>query len=166
MTKKSCIAFAIILLLATTAAGAIPLSAWNSAGVGILMERTAVKAALGTPDGTEGTMEWYDIAGNEGLSRVSLDFLDTGKVQAVSLAFVSGSLDLDTLCSIIMKAFPDSQEIHRDDRIGIFLGRSTENDEPVYFLAMADEPGGDKGPELITMTESANRFYQEQKSLQ
>ena len=166
MIKKSCSSFAIILLLATTAAGAIPISAWNSAGVGILMERTAVTGALGTPDGTEGTLAWYDIAENEGLSRVSLDFLDTDKVQAVSLAFAPGSVDLDTLCSIVMKAFPGTQEVHRDDRIAIFLGRSTENDEPVYFLAMTDEPGSGKGPELITMTESANRYYQDQKSLQ
>lgn len=166
MTKKFLTAFVIMLFLAATAAEAIPLSTWNSAGVGILTERAAVLDALGTPDGKEGTLEWYDITGNEGLSRVSLDFLDTGKVQAVSLSFAPDSVDLDTLCSIVMKAFPGTQEVHRDDRITIFLGRSTENEEPVYFLAMADEPDGDRGPELISMTESANRYYQEQKKPQ
>lgn len=164
MTKKFLTAFMIMLLPA--AAGAIPFSTWNSAEVGILTERAAVMDALGTPDGKEGTLEWYDITGNERLSRVSLDFLDTEKVQTESLAFAPGSVDLDTLCSIVMRAFPGIQEVHRDDRIAIFLGRSTENEEPVYFLAAADEPDGGRGPELISMTESANRHYQEQKKPQ
>lgn len=163
MTKKFCISFVIVLLLATVTSCSIPISVWNSAGVGILMERSAVKDALGSPDGIEGTLEWYDIAGKEGLSKVSLDFLDTGKVQAVSLAFAPGSVDLDTLCSIVRSAFPGTQDVHRDEHIAVFLGRSTENDEPVYFLAMADDPDDGKGPELITMTEYANRYYQDQK---
>lgn len=156
----------IMLLFTATASGAIPLSTWNSAGVGILMERTAVREALGASDGTEGNLEWYDIAGNEGLSRVSLDYLETGRVQAVSLAFVPGSIDLDTLSAIVKKAFPNTQDVHRDARMAVFLGRSTENNEPVYFLAMADDPEAGKGPELITMTELANRHYQDQKELQ
>ncbi|MDO9509572.1 MAG: hypothetical protein Q7I97_09610 [Thermovirgaceae bacterium] len=166
MTKRICAAFVIMLFLGASASGAIPPSAWNSAGVGILMERTAVRGALGAPSGTDGTLEWYDITGSEGLSRVSLDYLDTGRVQAVSLAFVPGSIDLDTLCSIVKKAFPDTQDVHRDERLAIFLGRSTENNEPVYLLAMADDPDGGKGSELITMTELANLHYQEQKAPQ
>ena len=155
----------IILMFTTAAYGSIPASIWNSAGISILTERNAVISALGTPDGTENTLEWYDISGNGGLSRVSLDFLDTGKVQAVSLAFAPGSIDLDTLCSIVMKAFPGTQEVIREDHIAIFLGKSTENDEPVYFLAMADDPGSGKGPELISMTEYANCYYRQQRSM-
>lgn len=164
MMRKTFTAFAILILLAASASGSIPLSAWNSAGVTILMERNAVTDALGSPDGVEDTMVWYDIEGSEGISRVSIDYLDSDKVQAVSLDFAPGSIDLDTLCSIVKSTFPDTQDVHRDDRIAIFLGRSTENDEPVYFLAMADDPAGGKGAELITMTEFANLYYKEQQS--
>lgn len=159
--KKILTVSVLLVLLTSSASGAIPLSTWNSAGVGILMEMPAVRQALGDPSGAEGTLEWYDISGNEGLSRVTLDYLDSGKIQAVSLAFAPGSIDLDTLCSIVRRAFPDTQEVHRDDRMAVFLGRSTETGEPVYFLAMANDSAGGKGPELMTMTELANRHYQE-----
>ena len=164
MMRKIFTAFVMLILLAASASGTIPLSAWNSAGISILMEQNAVTDVLGAPDGKEDTLVWYDIAGSEGISRVSIDYLDTGKVQAVSLAFAPGSIDLDTLCSIVRSTFPGTQDVHRDERIAIFLGRSTENDEPVYFLAMADDPASGKGAELITMTEFANIHYKEQQS--
>lgn len=150
----------VIMMVFAAVANALPISTWNSSGISLLVERAEVTAALGSPDGTEDTMEWYNITGNEGLSRVSLDYLDTGKVQAVALSFIPGSIDLDTLVSIIMGAFPGVQELLRDEKMAVFLGRSTESNEPVYFLAMAEDPDSGKIPELITMTELANRHYQ------
>jgi len=163
MTKIFRTAFTVLLLFSSIASAEIGISDWNSAGISLFMEKTEVVTLLGSPDGNEGTMEWYDISNNEGLERVSLEYLDTDMVQAMALSFRPGSIDLDTLGSIVQGAFPGIPEVHRDELMVIFLGRSTDTDEPVYFLAMADAPDKDKGPELITMSEKANRFFLDRK---
>ena len=157
---------AVLLLLSLphdAAFGAISLREWNSAGAGLLTTRAEVMESLGAPDGSEGSVEWYDISGEEGLSRVTLDYLGGERVQAVHLAFRKGSVDLETLSAIIRDAFPGVSEVLGDDRMAVFLGRSADGDGPLYFLALAGDPLGDKGPELISMTEAANRHYQEER---
>ncbi|HBG13911.1 MAG TPA: hypothetical protein DDW96_01085 [Synergistaceae bacterium] len=160
MIKRCWTIVAVLIFLHTAAFGAVTLQEWNSGNVGILMTRQEVLSAIGSPDGSEGTTEWYDISGDEGLSRVTLDYLGGERVQAVHLAFRTGSVDLETLSSIVRSAFPGIPEVHSDDRMAIFLGRSNDTGEPVYFLALAEDPQKGRGPELISMTESANSHYQ------
>lgn len=160
---------AVIFLLSSlpgTAFGAVSLGEWNSADAGLLTERAEVLERLGPPDGAEGSVEWYDISGDEGLSRVTLDYLDGDRVQAVHLAFRRGSVDLETLAAVIRSAFPGVSEVIADDRMAVFLGGTADGDGPLYFLALAEEPLGDSGPELISMTEAANRHYQEERTLE
>lgn len=166
MMKRCWTVFTVLIFLQTAAFGAVTLQEWNSADVGLLMTRAEVHRSVGVPDGIDGTIEWFDISGNEGLARVTLDYLDGDTVQAVNLAFRPGSIDLETLSSIVKGAFPGIPEIHRDERMAMFLGRSEASDEPVYFLALAGDSGAGKGPELFSMTESANRHYQEAQAAQ
>ena len=157
---------AVLLLLSLppgTAFGAISLGEWNSADAGLLATRGEVMESLGPPDGAGGSVEWYDISGDEGLTRVTLDYLDGERVQAIHLAFRRGSVDLETLASVIRSAFPGASEVYGDDRMAVFLGGTDDGDGPLYFLALAGDPLGDKGPELISMTEAANRHYQEER---
>jgi len=163
MTKIFRTTFTVLLLFATVACAEVGIADWNSAGVSLFMERSEIMTLLGSPDGNEGTMDWYEISGDLGLERVSLEYLDTGKIQAMALSFRPGSIDLDTLGSIVQHAFPGIPEVHRDDHMAVFLGRSTDTDEPVYFLASAENPDKGKGPELITMSEKANLFFLEEK---
>ena len=137
---------AVLVFLHTAAFGAVTLQEWNSGDVGLLMTRQDVLNAIGAPDGSEGTTEWYDISGNEGLSRVTLDYLGEERVQAVHLAFRTGSVDLETLSSIVRSAFPGIPEVHSDDRMAIFLGRSGDTGEPVYFLALVEGSPEGKRP--------------------
>jgi len=165
--KKRCWTVIIVLAFLQTAAfGSVTLQEWKSADGGLLMSRQEVRGSVGAPDGTDRTTEWFDISGNEGLSRVTLDYLEGETVQAVNLAFRPGSIDLETLPSIVNGAFPGIPEIHRDQRMAMFLGRSEEGGRPVYFLALAGDPGAGKGTELSSMTESANRHYQEAQAAQ
>ena len=144
--------------------GAVSLQQWNSGEVRLLATRSEVMRSLGTPDGVEDSVEWYDISGEEGLLRGALDYLDGERVQAVHLAFRKDSVDLETLSNIIRNAFPGVFEVHRDGHMVIFLGKAADGEELLYFLALAGDPLEDRGPELITMTEAANRHYQEEEA--
>jgi hypothetical protein len=156
----------ISLLIFTPAAafGAISLQQWNSGDAELLATRLEVTGSLGAPDGTEDSVEWYDISGEEGLLRVTLDYLGGERVQAVHLAFRKDSVDLETLSAILKNAYPGISEVHRDEHMAIFLGRIAGGDELLYFLALTGDPLEDRGPELITMTEAANRHYQREKA--
>jgi hypothetical protein len=67
------IVISLLIFPPAAAFGAVSLQQWNSGEVRLLATRSEVMRSLGTPDGVEDSVEWYDISGEEGLLRGALD---------------------------------------------------------------------------------------------